>query len=229
MAAMKRVIGRLAALALAACAAAAIAGCGSQSNDASVASTPPAERAPASIATSTSTAPAPVTTSTATVSPSTASPTSTAGGTPAPGATHTAQEPAFTEQESHTEGLEQAEAALQERGYAASETSQYHPSQTLRVLVGTKAGAGEAGHQQAFFFVDGRYLGTDAKEASAAISIVSQSDTEVTLAYALYRPGDSLSSPSGGRATVRFALDDGKLTALEPIPPANSTTGLSRR
>jgi hypothetical protein len=27
---------------------------------------------------------------------------------------------------------------------------------------------------------------------------------------------------------VRFQLDNGKLTALDPIPPANSATGTSR-
>jgi hypothetical protein len=50
----------------------------------------------------------------------------------------------------------------------------------------------------------------------------------VALAYPLYRSGDPLSSPSGGQAVVRFQLDDGKLTPLDPIPPASSTTGPSR-
>jgi hypothetical protein len=119
-------------------------------------------------------------------------------------------------------------AVLEARGYTANETSQYHSNQTLRVLVGTKTGSSDGHGQQAFFFVGGRYIGTDAKEPSATVKVLSQSDTEVTLGYPLYRTGDPLSSPSGGQATVRFQLDNGKLTPLDPIPPANSTTGPSR-
>ncbi len=59
--------------------------------------------------------------------------------------------------------------------------------------------------------------------------MLSQSDTEVTLAYPLYRQGDSMSSPSGGQAQVRFQLDNGKLVALQAIPSASATAPLSRR
>ncbi len=63
------------------------------------------------------------------------------------------------------EGLSGAEAVLQAQGFTARSTSDYHPSQTLRVLVGTRTGSGE----RAFFFVAGHYIGTDAKEPSAQI------------------------------------------------------------
>ncbi len=96
------------------------------------------------------------------------------------------------------------------------------------MLVGTRAGSADGYGQQAFFFLDGRYLGTDTKEASAKLRVVSQSDTEVAIAYPLYRPGNSLCCPAGGEQIVHFALNDGKLTALDPIPPANSKTGVSR-
>ena len=78
------------------------------------------------------------------------------------------------------------------------------------MLVGTRTGSGE----RAFFFVAGHYIGTDAKEPSAQIRVVSQSDTEVTLAYSL--------SGAGREANVRFQLNNGKLTPLDPIPSANS-------
>lgn len=224
----RKLMGGLAALALTA-GAGALGGCGSQSRPASVASAPagsqstPTETAATTTATSTST----TTTATSPSAGSTPAPTSTAGGTGAPGTTRTAPEPAFTESEHHVEGLKEAVATVQGQGYTPNETAQYHPNQTLRVLVGTKSSDGD--EQQAFFFVDGRYIGTDAREPSGAIEVVAQSDTEVTLAYALYRPQDPPGSPSGGRATVRFALNDGKLMALEAIPPASSSTGLSRR
>jgi hypothetical protein len=115
------------------------------------------------------------------------------------------------------------------RGYTPNDTSQYHSDQTLRVLVGTRTGSADGYSQQAFFFVDGRYLGTDTKLPSATVKVIGQADTEVTLGYALYRNGDALVNPSGGEARVTFQLNNGKLVALQKIPPAASNTGLSRQ
>jgi LppP/LprE lipoprotein len=222
MAVMNRqLIAALAALVLGACGA-VLGGCGSsQTKTVSVAGAPTVSNStPSSTATHSTT----TTTTTATTPP-----TGTAGGTAAPGPTRTAPEPEFTQQESHAEGASAAAAVLKARGYAPAETSQYHPNQTLRVLVGTKAGSSDGYDQQAFFFVNGRYIGTDTKEPSASVKVLSQSDTEVTLGYPLYRAGDSLASPSGGQATVHFQLNNGKLTALGPIPPASSSAAPARR
>jgi hypothetical protein len=106
-------------------------------------------------------------------------------------------------------------------GYTPNNTSEYHADQALRVLVGTRTGSSDGYVQQAFFFVNGRYLGTDTKEPSATVKVVSQGDTEVTLSYALYRKGDPLSSPSGGEAHVTFQLNNGKLVPLGAIPAAS--------
>lgn len=221
-------IAALAALALGACAT-ALGGCGSQTKTVTVASAPPVTSTIGTSTTATSTHAGAATTPTSS-SGSTPAQTTTAGGAPAPSTTRTAPEPAIAQPQTHeeAEGLSEAVAAVQARGYTPAETSQYHPSQTLRVLVGTKTGSSDGYGQQAFFFVNGRYIGTDTKEPSATVKVLSQADTEVTLAYPLYRPGDPLSRPSGGQATVRFQLDDGKLTALDPIPPASSASAPSR-
>jgi hypothetical protein len=229
MAVMRREpIAALAVLALAACGA-VLGGCGSsQTKTVSVAGAPAVTNnsTPSTVTQST---PSTTTAATTTTTTATTAPTGTAGGTAAPGPTHTAPEPEFTQQESHAEGVSEAAAVLKARGYTPTETSQYHPNQTLRVLVGTKAGSSDGDEQQAFFFVGGRYIGTDTKEPSASVRVLSQSDTEVTLGYPLYRAGDPLASPSGGVATVHFQLNNGKLTALNAIPPASSTAGASRR
>ena len=60
------------------------------------------------------------------------------------------------------------------------------------------------------------------------MKVVSQNDTEVAIAYPLYRHSDPLCCPGGGTRVVHFALNNGKLTALDTIPPANSSSGLSR-
>jgi hypothetical protein len=219
----RRAITALAVLSLAA-GAAVLAGCGSsQTKTVTVSSSP-------TVAQSTSTtAPTTTATTTTTTSTSTAPATSTAGGTAAPGGTHTAPEPEFAQQQAHGEGAGEAVGVLTAHGYTAAEPGQYHANQTLRVLVGTRTGSSDGYGQQAFFFVGGRYIGTDTKEPSATVKVIAQSDTEVTLGYPLYRSGDPLGSPSGGVATVHFQLNNGKLTALNAIPPASSTAGGARR
>lgn len=221
---MKRtLLSTVVALALGLLGGASLGGCGSSTKTVSATNEPPATETSAATTTAKTT-----TTSTATTpTSSTPAQTTTSGGTSAP-TTRTAPEPAFAQQETHAEGISAAAALVRARGYTPNDTSEYHPEQTLRVLVGTRTGSQEGFGQQAFFFVGGRYIGTDTKEPSATIKVLAQSDNEVTLAYELYRPGDSLSSPSGGQATVHFQLNNGKLTPVGKIPPASSATGLSR-
>jgi cytoskeletal protein RodZ len=202
-------------LAAAFSAALALAACGSSTKTVTVSNAPPVSQTTATTAPSTQTQ----TTSTQT-SPSQSQTTSTPTETGT--TTHTAPEPAFTQQESKAEGISGAAADVRARGYTPNDTSEYHSNQTLRVLVGTQTGSSDGYGQQAFFFVDGRYLGTDTKLPSATVKVVSQADTEVTLAYPIYRHGDPLSSPSGGEAHVTFALNNGKLVPSSAIPPASS-------
>lgn len=220
----RKLIATITALLLGCSTGAILGGCGSSETKTVTVASSPAEAQSTQTHTQATTATTPPTT-TATTTTST---TSTAGGTAAPTNTRTQTAPAFTHEETTSEGLSQAESVLQAKGYTASETSLYHPNQALRVLIGTKSGSSDGYGQQAFFFVNGRYIGTDTKEPSATVKVLSQTDTEVTLAYPLYRPGDPLANPSGGQATVHFQLNDGKLTPFGTIPPASSSTGLSR-
>ena len=195
-----------------------LAGCGSATKTVTISNAPlPASSTSTTATSSTSTSTtssAQVTTTTSTVAPST---------------TRTASAPAFVQRESSSSVLNSALAVVREHGYTAASPSEYHSSQTLAVLVGTRTGSSDGYGQQAFFFLDGKYIGTDAKEPSATVKVLSQSDTAVTLAYPLYRKSDPLSSPSGGQATVRFELNNGKLTPVGTIPPASSSGGeLSR-
>ena len=151
--------------------------------------------------------------------------TTTTGGAEA---TRTTTAPAFTKEPTRAEGLSGALAVVKAHGFTAHSTSDYHSGQTLRVLVATRTESGEGYAQRAFFFVGDRFIGTDTSQPSAGVKVVGQGDTEVTLAYPLYRPHDPLCCPSGGQATVRFQLNNGHLVPLGPIPPASSQTGLSR-
>lgn len=143
--------------------------------------------------------------------------------------TRTSTAPAFAQQESGEGALAAAVATVKEKGYTASDTGEYDSDHTLRVLTAHRTGAGGEYEQRAFFFVDGRYIGTDATQPSASLRVLSQGETSVTLGYGLYREGDSPCCPGGGEASVRFQLDNGRLTALDPIPPARSEGRLTRR
>jgi hypothetical protein len=203
--------------------AALLSACGGATKTVSVAGAPPATSPP-------STSPPATATTPATTAPPGGSTAPTTGGS---STTHTAPEPAFAEHESARnttggEGVTAAAAVVRAHGYTPNDTSQYHGNQTLRVLVGTHTGSGDGYGQQAFFFVQGRYIGTDAAAPSATLKVVSQSDTSVTLGYPLYRSKDALCCASGGQADVRFELNNGKLSPAQPIPPLHSATGLSR-
>lgn len=193
-------------------------GCGSSgTKTVSVSSSLPSERAPQRTGTTGTTRSSPTTTAPADTSTNT---NTNANGTGGAEATRTTTAPAFTKESSGVEGLATAVSLVKAHGYSVGETSTYRPEQTLRVLVGTRAGYG----QQAFFFVDGRYAGTDTSEPSATVKVVGESDTEVTLAYPLYKSGDPLGKPSGEK-TVRFQLNNGHLVALDPIPSTSARNG----
>jgi hypothetical protein len=196
----------------------ALSGCGSGgTKTVSVSSAATSGTTAQRTATTGSNQPSPKTTSTSTTAPS--------GGE----ATRTSTAPAFTKQPASAEGLSGALAVVKAHGFTPNNTSDYHSQQTLRVLVATRTGSGDGYAQQAFFFVGGRYIGTDASQPSATLRVIGQSDTQITLAYPLYRAHDALCCPSGGEARVSFQLNNGRLAPLQPIPPTSSPTGLSRQ
>jgi cytoskeletal protein RodZ len=108
--------------------------------------------------------------------------------------------------------LAAAIAVVKQAGYVPLGTGTYDPANTLRVLIGRRPGTAS---ERAFFFDETIYLGTDAASPSQQISLLSANDTEATLSYAIFSPGAS--RPSGHR-DVRFALDMGQLSALDPLP-----------
>ncbi len=141
--------------------------------------------------------------------------------------TRTSSAPAFTQPENQDHALTAAVATVESQGYTPIDTAEYQPQHTLRVLTAAKTGTGGRYQQRAFFFVDGHYIGTDSSQPSGSLKVASQSETSVTLTYGLYSSGESPCCP-GSQATVRFELDNGRLQALDPIPPAHSSSGLSR-
>lgn len=224
---MKRNLSLVAIATLVSVGGALLGGCGSSGHSA-------ASTVTQDTGTTTGAAPASTTPTTTTPPPTTTTPTTTGpaaganGGTPAPGTRTVPGGPAFTHPGS-SGGVSAASAVLHAHGYTPASTADYHPGQTLAVLVGVRQGSADAHVQQAFFFVNGRFVGTDTRDPSAQIRVTGQSDTSVTLSYGLYRPRDALCCPSGGDRSVRFQLDNGHLAPLDPIPSASATAALSRQ
>ena len=82
--------------------------------------------------------------------------------------------------------------------------------------------SGDGYGQQAFFFVNGRYIGTDASRPSATLRVVSQGDTEVTLAYPLYRNGNRCAARAAGRrgsASSSTTANSRRLTRSRRLAP----------
>jgi hypothetical protein len=207
----------------------ALGGCGGGTKTVTVSSAPVA----ASDGSTVSSGGAPHTGSTAHSAP--APTTATHSAEQPASSTRTAPEPAFAQHggtgAEETTGAEAAAAVavVKTHGYTPDDTSEYRSGQTLKVLVGTRTGSADGYDQRAFFFLDGKYLGTDSSQPSASVRVVGQSDTEVVLAYPLYRPHDPLCCPGGGQTSVHFQLNDGRLVPLQPIPPASSASGLNRQ
>ncbi len=231
---MRRALPMACALALGVMGGALLGGCGGGTKTVTVSSAP-AATAGAQAGTHTSST-ASTTSTPARTTPATTTTTGTSGGTEQPtSTTRTAPTPAFV----HTGGQSAEHAASAEataaaavvsaHGYTAGDLSDYHPNQTLRVLIGTRTGSADGYNQLAFFFLDNHYLGTDSSQPSASMRVLSQGDTEVAIAYGLYRSHDPLCCPSGGQATVHFQLNNGQLVPLNQIPPASSASGLSRQ
>lgn len=152
---------------------------------------------------------------TVTVPAQQSTPTTQTATTPAPTPTNprktrTGPGPAFTQGTGGTPAtpnadLTAAEASVTSRGFSPVGTSTYRSSQTLRVLIGASASG-----RKAFFFDGSRYLGTDATHASRSVTVIDQGDTSVTLRY----------GTTAGPKDVRFQLDQGRLMAIDTIPPA---------
>jgi hypothetical protein len=115
-----------------------------------------------------------------------------------------------------------AVAQLRKQGFEPVSVATYRPTQPLRVLIGRpKASTGVRG-RRAFFFLREQYIGTDAAEPSLRLKVLGQRGSQITLAYERFAAGDKRCCPSDGTVRVRFAMGDGRLQPLDPIPPVAS-------
>jgi hypothetical protein len=125
--------------------------------------------------------------------------------------------------------LAEAVADVKAKGYAVADTGTYEPSQRLSVLVGVLEGSADGTAQKAFFFADGRLIGTDTADVSASVQVATQSAEEIGLRYALYKRKDPQCCPTDGAVIVDYSWDGTSLKPLQAIPPSSLSAEGSRR
>src|SRR5436305_7883675 len=83
--------------------------------------------------------------------------------------------------------IAEAVADVKAKGYAVADTGTYDPAQPLSVLIGVLKGSADGTAQKAFFFADGRLIGTDTADVSANVQVATQFADEIGLRYSLYK------------------------------------------
>ncbi|WP_154676200.1 LppP/LprE family lipoprotein [Amycolatopsis benzoatilytica] len=128
-----------------------------------------------------------------------------------------------------TNDLAGAEAAVEAKGYRPYPGTAWERTGGLQVILGTVAESGDGYANRAFFFLDGRYLGTDTSADSAGIQQLWSTDDTVALSYEVYNAPDPMCCPTADAATVRYHWTGSRLVPLDAIPPADPAANHSRR
>ena len=125
--------------------------------------------------------------------------------------------------------LPAAEATVRSHGYNPVDASAYLPAAPLSVIVGVRKSSGDGTAQRAFFFADGRFVGTDTPDDSSGIRVAFARPPVIALTYALYDPKDPQCCPSAGSTTVPYRWTGERLEPQRQIPPSSFSAHGSRR
>jgi serine/threonine protein kinase len=114
-----------------------------------------------------------------------------------------------------------AVAVLNNLGYQPVDVPPaWDASGPLNVIIATPVGFADGG-ERAFFFANGKYIGSDTEDTSASITASRPSGDLILIHYALYNTGDPRCCPTGGVDSVRFYWTGTHLVVLEPIPSSS--------
>ena len=109
---------------------------------------------------------------------------------------------------------------IENLGYTvlASQGDEAQAGGPLYVLTATCTDSADGFCQNAFFFIDNRYIGTDISGKDEGVSVSWQHADTVALTYPLYVTEDPPCCPTGGVRTVRFHWDGSFLRPLDELP-----------
>lgn len=125
--------------------------------------------------------------------------------------------------------LADAEAVVESKGYRPYPDTTWPRASGLQVILATVAESGDGYANRAFFFENGRYLGTDTSADSAGIREAWSTSDTVALSYELYNAEDPMCCPTADAAIVRYHWTGSRLVPLDAIPTTDSAANGSRR
>ncbi|MFD1676800.1 LppP/LprE family lipoprotein [Alicyclobacillus fodiniaquatilis] len=112
-------------------------------------------------------------------------------------------------------------ALIKGKGYSVNGT-------TPNAMVKTSSGAtlsawmgvsGTDGYNQfIFFFLNGKYLGTDTAKPSVEITSVKAAENGIAVTYPVYKKNDSFANPTGAPVTITYTWNGSKVVPNKPYP-----------
>lgn len=79
--------------------------------------------------------------------------------------------------------------------------------------------------QHVWFFVRGRFVGTDARQSSHEILGMWRDNRTIAFMYVLHRDRDPECCATGGGKIVRYRWNGKRLVRLDPLPPVQNYSG----
>ncbi len=112
---------------------------------------------------------------------------------------------------------------MRSRGFTPTDINDFTmpPLDGLHVIIATATPSADGHTEQAFFFVNGRFIRTDASP-SAGIQLAWRNNTTIALSYSVYTANEPLCCPTGGAMIVRYEWTGTQLKALDPVPSASA-------
>lgn len=122
-------------------------------------------------------------------------------------------------------------ACIKNKGYSVSGTT---PTATVKTTSGdtltawiTTATQSQDGHNHlVFFFLNGKYIGTDTTKPSLEITSAKAAGNGIAVTYPVYKKSDSFANPTGTSVTITYTWNGSKLVANKVYPKqfqANNT------
>jgi len=124
-------------------------------------------------------------------------------------------------------------ALIKKKGYSVSgstpnATLQTASGDTLTAWITTATRSQDGYNQLVFFFLNGKYLGTDTAKPSAEVTSAKVAGNGIAVTYPVYNKNDSFANPTGTPVTITYTWNGSKLVPNKPYPKqfqaSNTTT-----
>ncbi|QSO47469.1 LppP/LprE family lipoprotein [Alicyclobacillus mengziensis] len=98
--------------------------------------------------------------------------------------------------------------------------------ETLSAWIGVKMGS-DGYNQFVFFFLNGKYLGTDTAKPSLEITSAKAAGNGIAVTYPVYRKNDSFADPTGTPVTITYAWNGSELVPNKSYPKQFQSSTIS--